>query len=108
MSETITTSALGDRRTDSTFPLQLLQTVLEAAALPLWVANKEGKLLVVNSRGREYLGLAINSDATALNVFQDLLKGDTKSIVQKLGAGEFEQEVEIAEKIVAAHPAAHA
>lgn len=95
MSRTITTSTLNDPRVGVNLPVDLLRVVLETAPSAVWIAAKDGKLLLANANGRAYLGLPANGDFGASNVFQDLLKDDAKSLVQKLEAGEFEHEVAI-------------
>lgn len=95
MSRTITTSTLNDPRVGVSLPVDLLRVVLETATSAVWIASKDGKLLLANANGRAYLGLPANGDFGASNVFQDLLKDDAKSLVQKLEAGEFQHEVAI-------------
>jgi len=85
-----------DRRKVLALPFAFVSTLLEAAKTPLWVAERNGSVLLSNEGARRYLGPEKTSDFSQLNLFKDLLKIDPNQIGQKIDAGEHDVEVEVA------------
>lgn len=63
--------------------------------MPVWVADRSGRVLLSNGSARQYLGPESTSDFSQLNVFSDLLQVEASQIAQKIEAGEREVEVEL-------------
>jgi signal transduction histidine kinase len=58
------------------------------------VANLDGRVLMVNARGRKCLEVHGKDEATPLNIFKDLLNIDPKTISQRIENGEHQLELE--------------
>jgi signal transduction histidine kinase len=91
----ITTPTVTDQRRVLALPFGFVRTLLNAAKTPIWVAEKNGRVLLSNGSAREYLGPEGTSDASQLNLFRDLLNVESKQIGQKIDAGEHELEMEV-------------
>src|SRR5580658_5162470 len=91
----ITTPTVTDQRRILALPFGFVRTLLNAAKTPIWVAEKNGRVLLSNGSAREYLGPEGTSDASQLNLFRDLLNVESKQIGQKIDAGEHELEMEV-------------
>ena len=91
----IATPTLADHQKTLALPFGLVRTLLEAAKTPIWVADRNGRVLLSNGSAREYLGPEATSEASRLNLFSDLLKVEPNQIGQKIDAGENEVEMEV-------------
>jgi signal transduction histidine kinase len=89
----IATPTVADHQKTLALPFGFVRTLLEAAKTPIWVAERNGRVLLSNASAREYLGPDGRSDANQLNLFSDLLKVDPNQIAQKIDAGENEVEM---------------
>ena len=96
MSGTIVTPTISDPGKSHALPFALVNTLIEAAKMPVWVADKSGRVLLSNISARQYLGTESAGDFSQLNVFSDLLQVEASQITQKIDAGEREVEVELA------------
>jgi signal transduction histidine kinase len=76
-------------------PFGFVKTLLEAAKIPIWVAEKCGRVLLSNRSAREYIGQEGTGDTGQLNLFRDLLNVEPNEIGQKIDAGENEVEMEV-------------
>jgi signal transduction histidine kinase len=92
----ITTTTVGDHRKVLDLPAGFVKTLLEVAKIPVWVAEKSGRVLLSNENARRYLGGESGSDFGQLNVFHDLLRIEPNQIGQKIDAGEHEVEMLVA------------
>lgn len=91
----IATPTVADHRKILALPFGFVRTLLEAAKTPIWVAERNGRVLLSNGSAREYLGPEGTIDASRLNLFSDLLKVEPNEIGQKIDAGENEVEMEV-------------
>jgi len=89
------TPTVADHQKTLSLPFGFVRTLLEAAKTPIWVAARNGSVLLSNGSAREYLGPEGTSDASRLNLFSDLLKVEPNQVVQKIDAGENEVEMEV-------------
>jgi signal transduction histidine kinase len=60
------------------------------------VASRDGRILMVNARARQYLEALGKSDIGSLNIFEDLLNVEAREISRKIESGE--NEIELAGK----------
>ncbi|MGC1620659.1 MAG: HAMP domain-containing sensor histidine kinase [Candidatus Acidiferrum sp.] len=95
MSGTIATPPLADLAKAAAFPFGLVSTILEAVKTPIWVAERNGCVLLSNKIARQYSGPERAGDFSPLNLFNDILKVEPNQIGKKIDAGEREVEVEI-------------
>src|SRR5271168_1842122 len=95
MPGTILTPSVNDSRKVLSQPIGFVKSLLESAKTPIWVAEKNGRVLLSNGSAREYLGPEGTSDASQLNLFRDLLNVESKQIGQKIDSGEHELEMEV-------------
>jgi len=91
----IATPTVTENRKVLTLPFGFVRTLLEAAKTPMWLAERNGRVLLSNGTAREYLGPEGTGDASGLNLFSDLLKIEPNQIGQKIDAGEHEVEMEV-------------
>jgi signal transduction histidine kinase len=95
MSGTITTSAIGSQGISSGLQSDLIRVLLDSVNTPVWVAEKNGRILVSNAGGREYLGPAASSEFAQFNVLRDLFRVEASLVEQKIDAGEHELEMDV-------------
>ncbi len=95
MSGTISTPPLRDLAKAAALPFGLVSTILEAVKTPIWVAERNGCVLLSNKTARQYFGPERAGDFSPLNLFHDILKVEPNQIGRKIDAGEREVEVEL-------------
>jgi len=91
----ITPTTVTDRRKVLELPAALVKTLLEAAKVPVWIAERNGRVLISNENARQYLGNESSSELSQLNVFKDVLKTEPNQVEEKIEAGEREVEMEV-------------
>lgn len=91
----IATPAVTEHRKVLALPFGFVRTLLDAAKTPVWLAERNGRVLLSNGSAREYLGIEGTSDASELNLFSDLLKIEPNQIGQKIDTGENEVQMEV-------------
>src|SRR6202790_3714499 len=91
----IATPTVADQRRVLALPFGFVNTLLEAAKTPIWLAERSGRVLLSNESARQYHGSEGASDSSRLNLFSDLLKVEPNLIGQKIEAGEHEVEMEV-------------
>jgi signal transduction histidine kinase len=91
----IATPTVADQRKVLALPFGFVSTLLEAARIPIWLAERSGRVLLSNESARQYHGSESASDSSPLNLFSDLLKVEPNQIGQKIDAGEHEVEMEV-------------
>jgi signal transduction histidine kinase len=89
----IATPMVNDHRKVLDLPFGFVKALLEAAKIPIWVAERSGRVLLSNENARRYLGPDSGGDFSQSNVFHDLLKVEPSQISQKIEAGEHEVEM---------------
>jgi signal transduction histidine kinase len=86
---------VADQRKVLALPFGFVSALLEAARIPIWLAERTGRVLLSNESARQYLESESGSDSSRLNLFTDLLKVEPNLIAQKIDAGEPEVEMEV-------------
>ncbi len=76
-------------------PMGFVRGLLDTVEKPLIVAERSGRLLLVNARGRQFLESNGQATTTGLNLFNDLLKVDARKILGEIEKGEHEVELQI-------------
>ena len=74
--------------------IEHVRALLDTVDKGVVVANLEGRVLVVNARGRKYLEAHGKDETTPLNIFADVLNIDPKTISQRIENGENQLELE--------------
>jgi signal transduction histidine kinase len=92
----ITPATVGDHRKVLALPIGFVKTLLETAKTPVWIAERSGRVLVSNENARHYLGTESAAEFSQWNVFKDVLKAEPGHVGQKIDAGEYEVEMEVA------------
>jgi PAS domain-containing protein len=67
--------------------------LLDTVETAMVVADRGGRIVLMNARARKLLGLEASAEA-GVNVFTELLKTDTKQIFQEIESGEHEVRLE--------------
>src|ERR1700676_2807008 len=91
----IATPTVADQRRVLALPFGFVNTLLEAAKTPIWLAERSGRVLLSNESARQYHGSEGASDSSRLNLFSDLLKVEPDLMGKKNDAGEHEVEMEV-------------
>ena len=89
-----TTSASGQARLGPLAP-ELVAGVLDTLDHGLVLAERGGRLLLVNARAQEYIQALGCAGPSEVNLFRDLLKKDPKEILGPIERGERELEIEL-------------
>jgi signal transduction histidine kinase len=96
MPGTIETSTDAERRKAPPFPPGFVSALLETAKTPVWVTERNGRVLLSNLSARQYVGAESNTDYNQWNLFSDLLRIAPDQTGQKIDRGEHDMEVEVA------------
>lgn len=96
MSGTIATPPFAGHPKVAALPVGFVSTIIEAVKAPIWVAERNGRLLLLNKTARHFLGPEGASDFGELNLFNDILRVEPKQIAERIDAGERDVEIEIA------------
>ena len=91
----IASSTVGDAQNVQGLPIALVRTLLEAAKTAVWVAERNGRVLLSNENARQYLAAEGLGEFSQLNVFSDVLKAEPNHVGQKIDSGEHEVEMEV-------------
>src|SRR6516164_6489462 len=94
MSSTAATP-LGDNTTlgSQDLPLGQVRALLETVDKGMVVADREGLVLVANTRARKFLEEQGKSDKNSLNILREMLNADPKEISQRIQKGEHDIEL---------------
>jgi signal transduction histidine kinase len=79
-----------DQRTPAMFSLGEVNGLLDTLDVAIVVADRSGRILLVNSRARVYLQTWESSDLPQLNLFGDVLKSAPQDILNQIEGGERE------------------
>lgn len=98
MSSRVTESLVPDSF-PSSIPVDAVRTVVESLETPVLLADRQGRLLVINGPAKITLGLLEPHDPQTINLFNDLLASHGPDILQELASGQafVEREIERAE-----------
>jgi signal transduction histidine kinase len=89
MSGTITNLPLTDSRGSAVFSRGLVVGLLDAVETALVVAERSGRIVLMNSRARKALSVALNAEP-GINLFTGLLEVDAKQIFREIESGKHE------------------
>src|SRR5258707_1751858 len=79
----------------ASLPIGFVRGLLDTMEKPLIVAERSGRLLLVNTRARQFLESSGHATTPGLNLFNDLLKVDARKIFGEVEKGEHEVELQI-------------
>lgn len=74
--------------------IEHVRALLDTVDKGVVVANLDGRVLMVNARGRKCLEAHGKDETTPLNIFADVLNIDPKTISQRIENGEYQLELE--------------
>src|SRR5256886_13965553 len=89
------TAVSNDVRTPGTVAFGVVKSLLDCVEKGLLVAERNGRIVVANLRGRETLAALGHGDFQEANLISDVLKVSPETFVQKLEAGRRELQLEI-------------
>jgi hypothetical protein len=104
--ETGTSAVTGDRsapgrrplspdRSSEMLPVSLVHGLLDAVNSSLLVADRDGRVLLLNQRARQYLLSKGLDNQDALNLFKDILKVGAGHIFKLIESGEHRMELDV-------------
>src|SRR5258708_1894147 len=76
-------------------PIAFVRGLLDTMEKPLIVAERSGRLQLVNTRGKQFLESSGYATIPGLNLFNDLLKVDARKIFGEIEKGEHQVELQI-------------
>src|SRR2546422_11322523 len=95
MSGRIAVSPLSDERNRTVLPIAYVRGLLDKVEKALLVAERNGNLLVVNSRAKQLLGSYGLSETPGVNLYSDVLLAEAKQIFAQNKSGLHEVELQI-------------
>src|SRR3989449_11324892 len=95
MSGRIAVSPLSDERNRTVLPMGYVRGLLDKVEKALLVAERNGDLLLVNSRAKQLLGSYGLGETPGLNLFSDVLLAEAKQIFAQIESGAHEVELQI-------------
>jgi signal transduction histidine kinase len=95
MSGRIVVPPLPEERTRTVLPLRFVSGLLDKVEKTLIVAERNGDLLLVNSRAKQLLRSYGFTEIPGLNLFQDVLQAESKQIFDQIESGAHEVELQI-------------
>jgi len=79
----------------ASLPIRFVRGLLDAMDKPLIVAERSGRLLLVNTRAKQFLESNGYATTPGLNLFKDILDVDPQKIFGEIEKGEHEVELQI-------------
>src|SRR6267143_1315376 len=95
MSGRIVVPPLSDERNHAVLPMAYVSGLLDKVEKALLVAERNGELLLVKSRAKELLGSYGFTEIPGLNLFNDVLRAESKQIFGQIESGAHEVELQI-------------
>jgi signal transduction histidine kinase len=86
---------LSDDRSSEMLPVSLVHGLLDAVNSSLLVADRDGRVLLLNQRARQYLLSKGLDNQDALNLFKDILKVGSGHIFKLIESGEHRMELDV-------------
>jgi signal transduction histidine kinase len=87
--------ALAPERSEDVLPVSLVHGLMDAVSSSLLVADRNGRLLLMNQRARQYLHSKGLDHENALNLFEDMLKVEPSHIFNLIESGEHRVEIDV-------------
>lgn len=94
MTGTIANAPLADSRGAAGISRGVVVGLLDMVETALVVAERNGRIVLMNTRARESLGIEV-SEEKGINVFSDLLQSDAHRIFREIESGKHEVPVEV-------------
>src|SRR5258708_33487344 len=91
----LTPSRASEQRKPADIPLAFVNGLLDKLDKGLLISERGGRLILANSRARQYLELLGHKEYTQLDLFRDLLRKDPKEILCTIENRAQDLEVEI-------------
>ncbi len=95
MAGEIATRTLAGERAGDTLAVGLVYGLMDAVNASLIVADRAGRVLLMNERARQFLLSEGLDDQDALNLFHNILKVDPKDIFKLIESGEHRVELDV-------------
>ena len=95
MTGRIVIPSIAEEGSRTSLPIGFVGGLLDSMEKPLIVAERSGRLLLVNTRARQFLESSGYAITPGLNLFNDLLKVDARKIFGEVEKGEHEVELQI-------------
>jgi len=95
MSGRVAMPPVSGERKSATLPMGFVAGLLDRLEKPLLVAEREGNLVLVNSRAKQRLEEQGYVEIASLNLFKDLLQLEPRKIFERIEQGEHDVEVNI-------------
>src|SRR6202047_655867 len=86
---------MSPERSSDTLPVSLVHELLDAVNSSLLVADRDGRVLLLNQRARQYLLSKGLDHQDALNLFKDILKIGSGHIFKLIESGEHRMELDV-------------
>jgi signal transduction histidine kinase len=93
--ETQSTALSPEAAKSSNIPLAVVKSLLDCVDKGLLVAERGGRIVMANLRGRECLATLGHADYRDANLINDVLETSSESLLQKIEAGSREVQLEI-------------
>jgi signal transduction histidine kinase len=87
--------SISEERKRGSLSIEAVNGLLDILEKPVIVAERSGALLLVNTRGRQFLQARGLKEIEGLNLFSDFLKVDSAGIFRQIEKGEHEVRVQI-------------
>src|SRR5437879_11583060 len=81
-----------DEGNRAVLPVAFVRGLLDTIEKPLIVTERNGNLLLINARAKEFVESYGYATTPGLNLFKDLLKVDARKVLDELEKGEHELE----------------
>jgi signal transduction histidine kinase len=94
MSGTITNPPLADPRSTAGFSRGLVAGLLDTVETALVVAERSGRIVLMNARARKSLGVELSAEP-GINLFTGLLEVDARQIFREIECGKHEVRLEV-------------
>jgi hypothetical protein len=95
MSGRIVVPPLSEEQNRAVLPMGLVCGLLDKVEKALIVAERNGDLLLVNSRAKQLLGTYGFTETPGLNLFNDVLQAESKQIFAQIETGAHEVDLQI-------------
>ena len=95
MSGSVVSPAVPNRRSEEGFPRTVINRLLDTLDKSLIIAERDGQVVLINSRAKTDLGLGTAEAGYGINLFSDILQASPKQIYGEIESGERVARLEI-------------
>jgi signal transduction histidine kinase len=93
MGSGLTTTTSKSAQSGTHFPVDSVRALLDTVDKAMVVASRDGRVLIVNARGKKCLEEHGKTDVESINIFEDLLNVSQREISKRIESGENEIEL---------------